>query len=112
MKLAFLKDWTNVCIIRYEYFPNLEVAHLIKQGSNHAPLLTHYKEGSRVTKNFWVEHKTFWEVVRQNWSRNFGPDRMVIVHNNLKKVSKALSKRSSNLYGDTLKQIANSRSSS
>lgn len=65
-------------------FPNLEVAHLIKQGSNQAPLLTHYKEDSRVIKksfrfhNFWVEYETFWEVVRQNWSGNFGPDSMIM----------------------------------
>lgn len=93
-------------------FPNLEVEHLIKQGSNHAPLLTNYKEDSRVTKkyfrfhNFWVEHETFWEVVRRNWSGNFGPDPIFHVHNNLKKVNKALSKWSSDIYGDILKEIA------
>lgn len=84
-------------------FPNLQVEHLIKQGSDHAPLLIDYKMDSRIIKksfrflNFWIEQESFLEVVRQNWSGNFGTDPFFIFHNKLKKVSKALSKWSKDM---------------
>ncbi|XP_059277620.1 uncharacterized protein LOC132031700 [Lycium ferocissimum] len=65
-------------------FPNLEVEHLIKQGSDHAPLLINYKEDSGNIKksfrflNFWVENDTFLDVVKQNWVGNF--EEVVKVH--------------------------------
>ncbi|XP_059310080.1 uncharacterized protein LOC132061248 [Lycium ferocissimum] len=72
-------------------YPNLEVEHLIKQGSDHSPLLISLKQDSRPIKksfrflNFWVEHETFQEVVKNNWIANFSADPFFNFHNKLKK---------------------------
>ncbi|KAG5579489.1 hypothetical protein H5410_050116 [Solanum commersonii] len=56
--------------------------------------------------NFWIEQESFQEVVRQNWSGNFGTDPFYILHNKLEKVSKAISKWSKDTYGDIFRKIA------
>lgn len=54
--------------------PNIKVEHLIKKGSDHSPMLLTCKVDSRVIKetfrflNFWIEHPTFGDVVKDNWT--------------------------------------------
>ncbi|XP_019257655.1 PREDICTED: uncharacterized protein LOC109235859 [Nicotiana attenuata] len=54
-------------------FPTIEVEHLIRTGSDHAPLLMSCgQEAMKFVKpfkflNFWAKHETFLDVVRQNW---------------------------------------------
>lgn len=92
-------------------FPNIEVEDLIKQGSDHTPLLISYKEDGKIVKkpfkflNFWVEQESLLKVVKQYWSGDFGPDPFFKVHNKMKKVSKALAKWSRDTYGDIFKQV-------
>ncbi|XP_060200616.1 uncharacterized protein LOC132628879 [Lycium barbarum] len=83
-----------------ELYPNCEVEHLIKQESDHSPLLITCKEDSRAIKksfrflNFWTEHPSFLDVVRNNWTGK------------LKKLGKVLSKWSRDTFGDIFRQIA------
>ncbi|XP_060170934.1 uncharacterized protein LOC132601901 [Lycium barbarum] len=94
------------------WFPNLEVEHLIKQGSDHSPLLVNMRAYSRPIRksfrflNFWVEHKSFLDVIKENWVESYGSDPFFNFHNKLKKVGRALSKWSRDTYGDIFKQIA------
>ncbi|KAK4713860.1 hypothetical protein R3W88_019767 [Solanum pinnatisectum] len=52
--------------------PNFEVEHLIKQGSDHSPLLLTYKTKTRIIKkpfrflNFWTDHESIEETVITN----------------------------------------------
>ncbi|XP_060182213.1 uncharacterized protein LOC132611869 [Lycium barbarum] len=93
-------------------FPNLEVEHLIKQGSDHSPLLVNMRADSRPIRksfrflNFWVEHESFLDVIKENWVESYGSDPFFNFHNKLKKVGRALSKWSRDTYGDIFKQIA------
>ncbi|XP_060182863.1 uncharacterized protein LOC132612790 [Lycium barbarum] len=93
-------------------FPNLEVEHLIKQGSDHSPLLVNMRADSRPIRksfrflNFWVEHESFLDVIKENWVESYGSNPFFNFHNKLKKVGRALSKWSRDTYGDIFKQIA------
>ncbi|XP_060195363.1 uncharacterized protein LOC132624632 [Lycium barbarum] len=93
-------------------FPNLEVEHLIKQGSDHSPLLVNMRADSRPIRksfrflNFWVEHESFLDVIKENWVESYGSDPFFNFHNKLKNVGRALSKWSRDTYGDIFKQIA------
>ncbi|XP_070017310.1 uncharacterized protein [Nicotiana sylvestris] len=91
--------------------PTIEVEHLIRTGSDHAPLLmTCGEQTSNFIKpfrflNFWTEHATFMEVVRQNWEVDFIGDPFLMFKNKLKKVKIALSKWSKDTFGDIFKQF-------
>ncbi|XP_060216354.1 uncharacterized protein LOC132643852 [Lycium barbarum] len=92
-------------------YPNFEVEHLIKQGSDHSPLLITCKADSRVIRksfrflNFWIDHPSFLDVVKNNWNGIHGSDPFYIFHSRLKKLSKVLSKWSRDTYGNIFKQI-------
>ncbi|XP_060177978.1 uncharacterized protein LOC132607915 [Lycium barbarum] len=94
-----------------DMYPNFEVEHLIKQGSDHSPLMITCSEDRRIIKkifrllNFWVEHPTFVEMVRSNWSGYHGSNPFYIFHSKLKNLSKVLSKWSRDTYGDIFRQI-------
>ncbi|XP_060216902.1 uncharacterized protein LOC132644331 [Lycium barbarum] len=93
-------------------YPNLQVEHLIKQGSDHNSLLISLKQDSGPIQkafrflNFWVEHANFLEVVKNNWDPNYNSDPFYNIHQKLKKVSKAPSIWSKEAYGDIFRQIA------
>ncbi|XP_019228674.1 PREDICTED: uncharacterized protein LOC109209791 [Nicotiana attenuata] len=72
--------------------PTIEVEHLIRTGSDHAPLLMTCGEQT--------------EVVKQNWEADFIGDPFLIFKQKLKKVKAALSKRSRDTFGDIFKQLA------
>ncbi|XP_075103555.1 uncharacterized protein LOC142178123 [Nicotiana tabacum] len=86
--------------------------HLIRTGSDHAPLLmicgantTHLVKPFRFL-NFWIKHETFKDVVFQNWVANFIRDPLWIFKQKFRMVKIALSKWSKLAYGDILKQLA------
>ncbi|XP_070005550.1 uncharacterized protein LOC142163101 [Nicotiana tabacum] len=93
-------------------FPTIEVEHLIRTGSDHAPLLLSCGEESlKFVKpfkllNFWANHETFLDVVRQNWIADFIGDPFLMFKQKLKRVKIALSKWSRLTYGDIFKQLA------
>ncbi|XP_070054663.1 uncharacterized protein [Nicotiana tomentosiformis] len=92
--------------------PTIEVEHLIRTGSDHAPLLMTC--GVQTTKfvkpfrflNFWTKHATFMDVVRQNWEADFIGDQFLMFKQNIKRVKAALSKWNRETFGDIFKQLA------
>lgn len=93
-------------------FPNLEVEHLTKQGSDLSPLILTTKSEDRPNRKtfrfliFWVEHETLQKLVEDNWQEVHSSDLLFNFRNKLKKVSRALSKWSRDTYADIFKQIA------
>ncbi|XP_070040902.1 uncharacterized protein [Nicotiana tomentosiformis] len=92
-------------------FPNIEVEHLMRIGSDHAPLLMSCgEEAMQFVKpfkflNFWTKHETFMEVVRQNWMVDFTIYPFLSFNQKLKMVKLALSKWSKLTFGDIFKQL-------
>ncbi|XP_019241256.1 PREDICTED: uncharacterized protein LOC109221250 [Nicotiana attenuata] len=93
-------------------FPTIEVEHLIRVGSDHAPfLMSCGEEAMKFVKpfkflNFWTKHESFLEVVKQNWIADFIGDPFLMFKRKLKRVKIALSKWSKLTYGDIFKQLA------
>ncbi|XP_075087558.1 uncharacterized protein LOC107813948 [Nicotiana tabacum] len=92
--------------------PTIEVEHLIRSGSDHAPLLmtcgvqtTNFVKTFRFL-NFWTKHATFMAVVRQNWEADFIGDQFLMFKQNIKRVKVALSKWNRETFGDIFKQLA------
>ncbi|XP_070034325.1 uncharacterized protein [Nicotiana tomentosiformis] len=91
--------------------PTIEVEHLIRTGSDHAPLLMTC--GVQTTKfvkpfrflNFWTKHATFMDVVRQNWEADFIRDPFLMLKQNIKRVKASLSKWNRETFGDIFKQL-------
>ncbi|XP_075087665.1 uncharacterized protein LOC142169668 [Nicotiana tabacum] len=92
--------------------PTIEVEHLIRTGSDHAPLLitgeTNAANFARPFRflNFWTKHETFMEVVKQNWHADFIGDPFLMFKHKLKKVKTTLSQWSRQTFGDIFKQLA------
>ncbi|XP_075103465.1 uncharacterized protein LOC142178046 [Nicotiana tabacum] len=92
--------------------PTIEVEHIIRTGSDHAPLLmTCGEKIANFVKpfkflNFWTKHDTFIDAVRQNWEVDFIGDPFLMFKQKLKKVKAALSKWSREIFGDIFKQLA------
>ncbi|XP_019263812.1 PREDICTED: uncharacterized protein LOC109241529 [Nicotiana attenuata] len=103
------------CVANAEFqqtFLGIEVQHLPKTGSDHSPLqLKCDIENPPVKKsfrflNFWVEHETFKEVVKDNWKADFSANPFVLFNHKLKKIKKALSVWSRGTFGDIFQKIA------
>ncbi|XP_070007332.1 uncharacterized protein [Nicotiana sylvestris] len=92
--------------------PTIEVEHLIRIGSDHAPLLITYREQTTNSVklfrflNFWTKYATFMDVVRRNWEVDFIGDPFLMFKQKLKRVKAALSKWSRETFGDIFKQLA------
>ncbi|XP_070035176.1 uncharacterized protein [Nicotiana tomentosiformis] len=92
--------------------PTIEVEHLIRTGSDHAPLLMTC--GVQTTKfvkpfnflKFWTKHSTFMNVVRQNWEADFIGYQFLMFKQNIKRVKATLSKWNRETFGDIFKQLA------
>ncbi|XP_070031030.1 uncharacterized protein [Nicotiana tomentosiformis] len=92
--------------------PTIEVEHLIRTGSDHAPLLmtcgeqtTNFVKPFRFL-NFWTKHATFMDVVRQNFEADFIWDPFLMFKLNIKRVKAPVSKWSRETFGDIFKQLA------
>ncbi|XP_070010247.1 uncharacterized protein [Nicotiana sylvestris] len=92
-------------------FPGIEVQHLAKTGSDHSPMyLKCDTETPPIKKpfkflNFWVEHATFKDVVRDNWTADFNANPFIIHNHKLKKLKKALSLWSKATFGNIFQKI-------
>lgn len=95
-----------------ESFPLIESEHLIRQGSDHAPVQVCCNSVcQRITKsfrflNFWCKHKKFMEIVQKNWVVNFKGCPFMELHAKLQKVKRVLSDWSKEEFGNIFMQIA------
>ncbi|XP_075097852.1 uncharacterized protein LOC142175172 [Nicotiana tabacum] len=103
------------CLANVEFqqkFPGIEVQHLSKTGSDHSPIFLKCDiETPPIKKhfnflNFWVEHATFKDVVKENWSADFSANPFILFNHKLKKLKKALSLWSKATFGDIFQKIA------
>ncbi|KAH0757746.1 hypothetical protein KY290_021239 [Solanum tuberosum] len=95
-----------------DVFPASEVHHLIRQGSNHAPLhLSCNSYEVPIIKpfrfmNFWSRHQQFKKIVEDSWKIDFVGNPFLEFHAKLKNVKKALSAWSKEVFGNVFQQIA------
>ncbi|XP_016452661.2 uncharacterized protein LOC107777184 [Nicotiana tabacum] len=103
------------CLANVEFqqtFPGIEVQHLSKTGSDHSPMYLKCDiETPPIKKpfkflNFWVEHATFKDVVKENWFADFSANPYILFNHKLKKLKKALSLWSKATFGDIFQKIA------
>ncbi|XP_060211916.1 uncharacterized protein LOC132639487 [Lycium barbarum] len=92
-------------------FGHIEVEHLARTGSNHAPLMCTYGDKhQKLVKpfkflSFWIEHASFLDTVRQNWSIWEHDDPFINFKSKMKKLKVGLSKWSRKVFGDIFKQL-------
>lgn len=93
-------------------FPTSEVHHLIRQGSDHAPLHMVCK-GNQVEiikpfgfLNFWINHKKFKEVVQQQWIMNVEGSPFFVVQQKMENLKRTLSNWSKKVYGNIFVKIS------
>nr|XP_016444849.1 PREDICTED: uncharacterized protein LOC107770100 [Nicotiana tabacum] len=103
------------CLANVEFqqtFPGIKVQHLSKTGSDHSPMYLKCDiETPPIKKpfkflNFWVEHATFKDVVKENWTADFSANPYILFNHKLKKLKKALSLWSKATFGDIFQKIA------
>ncbi|XP_059311479.1 uncharacterized protein LOC132063063 [Lycium ferocissimum] len=92
--------------------PQMTVTHLIKKGSDHAPLeLQIRQETERIIKpfkflNFWIYHATFNLVVIENWTADFAGNPFLIFQHKLKMLRKGLAEWRKVTYGNIFQKVA------
>ncbi|XP_059289054.1 uncharacterized protein LOC132042545 [Lycium ferocissimum] len=93
------------------WFRHLEVEHLSRTGSDHAPLLLscgdqveNFIKPFRFFK-FLVEHDTFLDFIKQQWEADLSDDVFLSFKLKMKKLKVALSKWSQVTFGDIFKQL-------
>ncbi|XP_075099940.1 uncharacterized protein LOC142176380 [Nicotiana tabacum] len=102
----------NTCNLFDLGFKGIEVQHLSKTGSDHSPMYLKCDiETPPIKKpfkflNFWVEHATFKDVVKENWFADFSANPYILFNHKLKKLKKALSLWSKATFGDIFQKIA------
>lgn len=75
MYLQEVKVLCNDKII--DLFPQVEIEHLIRSGSDHAPLLIFFStKVEKITKSikflhFWLKEESFMDVVKEHWKAEF-----------------------------------------
>lgn len=93
-------------------FPALEVTHLSKLGSDHNPLLMKCDlEAAPVKKSFrflnlWIKHESFKDIAKESWQADFCTIPFILFIHKLKKLKKALSIWSREIYGDIFQRIS------
>ncbi|XP_075103588.1 uncharacterized protein LOC142178159 [Nicotiana tabacum] len=96
----------------FDLFRALEVVHLIKYGSDHAPLLLSCNIDTVQIKkpfkflNFWTNHESFLNLVKENWEADSMGNPFIIFQSKFKKVKSALAAWSKETFGGIFKQIA------
>ncbi|XP_059285020.1 uncharacterized protein LOC132038360 [Lycium ferocissimum] len=95
-------------------YPELEVSHLIRTGSDHAPLLISYSGESEAVRisfkflNFWAKHGSFVDIVKEYWKADFMANPFHLFHYKLKKVKSTLIQWSKDTYGNIFQEIETS----
>ncbi|XP_015167778.1 uncharacterized protein [Solanum tuberosum] len=95
----------------HDVFPVLEVEHLVRNGSDHAPLSVTLKSNrEEVIKlfrflNFWLKEASFMEVVQNNWWADFEGDLFSLFHYKLKRVKRDLTQWSKETFGNIFQEI-------
>ncbi|XP_059302336.1 uncharacterized protein LOC132054310 [Lycium ferocissimum] len=95
-----------------DVMPTMKVTHLIKKGSDHSPLELECSTTTEVIikpfkfLNFWVQHDSFQEIIKQHWCIDFEGNPFAKFHHKLKKVKNALRSWSKNTHGNIFQQIA------
>lgn len=83
-------DWAVVNDKFLQFFPNSEVQHLERSGSDHSPLHVICKDNREAYAkpfrflNFWVNHPKFKETMRRSWEENVDGSPFYIVQQKLK----------------------------
>lgn len=81
----------------HHLFLQVDIEHLIRSGSDHAPLLISFStKVEKIIKsfkflNFWLKDESFMEVVGEQWTTDFAANPFTIFHYKLKNLKKALS---------------------
>ncbi|KAH0744967.1 hypothetical protein KY290_032960 [Solanum tuberosum] len=92
-------------------FPTSEVHHLVRQGSDHAPLHVICNLEEEVTSrpfkflNFWTRHPQFQQIVEENWRIDFVGCPFIEFQAKLKKVKGALAKWSNATFGNIFQKV-------
>ncbi|KAH0695122.1 hypothetical protein KY290_021422 [Solanum tuberosum] len=102
-------------LVNHEFldlYPTSEVHHLVRQGSDHAPLHVVYNTIEQpIIKpfrflNFWTKHKGFKEVVQQHWKSDRHGSPFIMFQDKLKNTKKAFARWSKETFGDVFQRIA------
>ncbi|XP_060195442.1 uncharacterized protein LOC132624727 [Lycium barbarum] len=92
-------------------YSSVGIKHLIRSGSDHAPMLISYTGDNRSIKkpfkflNFWVKQEGFIELIKQNWTADFLANPFILFHHKLQKVKAALSQWSKATFGNIFQEI-------
>ncbi|XP_060202665.1 uncharacterized protein LOC132631080 [Lycium barbarum] len=93
-----------------QWFGHIEVEHLSRTGSDHAPLLVLLgEEAQNFIKpfrflNFWTEHKDFLDTVKLHWPEETEGNSFLVFKQKIKQV-RALSSWSKQAFWDIFKQL-------
>uniref|UniRef100_A0A0V0IHV1 Putative ovule protein n=1 Tax=Solanum chacoense TaxID=4108 RepID=A0A0V0IHV1_SOLCH len=96
----------------FSLLPNSETHHLIRQGSDHAPLHVICNTNQEQTVkpfrflNFWTKHKEFSGIVAAVWCENVAGSPFAIVQTKMKRLKTELTKWSKSTFGNIFQQIA------
>ncbi|XP_060202145.1 uncharacterized protein LOC132630592 [Lycium barbarum] len=94
-----------------DIFGNIEVEHLARTGSDHAPLMCTYGDKHQNLVRpfkfllFGIEHASFMDTVRLNWSTWEHDDPFINFKSKMKKLKGVLSKWSKEVFADIFKQL-------
>ncbi|XP_060190458.1 uncharacterized protein LOC132619630 [Lycium barbarum] len=92
-------------------YSSVGINHLIRNGSDYAPMLISYTRDNRSIKkpfmflNFWVKNEGFIELIKQNWTADFMANPFILFHHKLKKVKAALVQWSKANFGNIFQEI-------
>ncbi|XP_060211660.1 uncharacterized protein LOC132639209 [Lycium barbarum] len=96
-----------------ETYPGLEVSHLIKNGSDHSPMLLDFnREVPQFRKsfkflNFWTKHESFMDMIKENWNIEVEGNSFWRFNTRLKNMRKMLFAWSRSTYGDFFQKVKN-----
>ncbi|XP_059289278.1 uncharacterized protein LOC132042777 [Lycium ferocissimum] len=93
-----------------QWFADIEIEHLARIGSDHAPLFITLKEGQVLIRpfrflKFWTDHQDFLSVVSNNWASEVIGNPFILFKQKLKHLKGVLSAWSKEVYGDIFKQL-------
>ncbi|KAH0650293.1 hypothetical protein KY284_030205 [Solanum tuberosum] len=96
----------------FDILPSSEVHHLVRQGSDHAPLQVRCSSNEEPTVrpfrflNFWTKHPNFKKIIEENWKLDFVGCPFFEYQARIKKIKGVLAKWSKETFGNIFQQIA------